>query len=627
MDPRLLDYYNSELNYLRESGAEFAAQFPKIAARLDLRGLEVADPYIERLLEGFAFLTARIQLKMDAEFPRFAQRLLEVVYPNYLAPTPAMCVLQFTPGEMPGGAGASFHIERGQRLRAPAAADTQVGCEFRTAHAVELWPLQVKSVRFEGVGAGATAHGLRPGQNSPRAALRLGLQLSAPLGGGALPPDRLPIYLNASPHLATQLYELLCGHCVSVEVRAQGRTLGDWQPLAGGAAALAGIGFEEDEALLPYSSRGFQGYRLLHEYFALPQRFHFVEVRGLRKVLAACEGLQSFELRILVDRDCSELEALVDPSQFALFCTPAVNLIEKRADRILIDDSRYELHVVADRAQPLDYEVHSIHAVEGFGRDNAVEARFRPFYSSLAGDRGKHGAYFSVRREPRILSDSAQRHGARSTYIGSEVFLSLVDQNEAPYASRLRQLGVSMTVSNRDLPLLMGTGGRRDFMPIDALPVSGIRVLHGPSRPVPAIAEGAINWRLISQLSLGHQTLTGLDRERGALALRELLSMYGALGDPAVARQVTALLRARLSSITRRLPGPGPLTYGRGVGIELEIDEGVFAGSSPYVFGAVLERFLARHVGLNSFTETTLLSAQRGELARWQPRFGLRPVA
>jgi type VI secretion system protein ImpG len=104
MDPRLLDYYNTELNYLRESGAEFAAQFPKIASRLDLRGLEVADPYVERLLEGMAFLSARVQLKMDAEFPRFAQRLLEVIYPNYLAPTPSICIVQLTPGEMPGGA-------------------------------------------------------------------------------------------------------------------------------------------------------------------------------------------------------------------------------------------------------------------------------------------------------------------------------------------------------------------------------------------------------------------------------------------------------------------------------------------------------------------------------------------
>jgi type VI secretion system protein ImpG len=624
VDPRLLDYYNTELAYLREAGAEFAAEFPKIAARLDLRGFEVADPYVERLLEGMAFLSARVQLKMDAEFPRFAQRLLEVIYPNYLAPTPSICVVQFTPGEMPGGAGASFTLPRGQRLRAAAANETRTGCEFRTAHEVELWPLTLETARLEGAPGGQS---FGASARRARAALRLVFQLAAPLSGGAEPPDRLPLYLNASPDLATRLYELVCGHGIELQLRCTGKAQGAWQTLRTPGAGVFGIGFDESESLLPYSSRGFQGYRLLHEYFACPARFNFIELRGLRAALRECEGLKSFEVRLLLDRDAADLEAQVDANRLALYCTPAVNLIEKRADRILVDDSRFELHLVADRAAPLDFEVHSVQSVEGFGRDNAIEAQFRPFYRSLAGDRGNHGAYFSLRREPRRVSDSILRHGARSSYIGSETFLSLVDQNEAPFASRLRQLGVSMTVTNRDLPLLMSTGGTRDFVPTDTLPVAAVRILHGPTRPAPAVPEGSINWRLISQLSLGHSTLVGLDEGDGALALRELLSLYAALGEPAVARHAASPLRSRLQPITRRLPGAGPLTYGRGVGVSVEVDEGLFAGSSAYVFGAVLQRFLARHVGMNSFTEMRLHSAQRGEIACWQPQIGLRPVA
>src|ERR687883_717551 len=97
MDPRLLNYYNRELQHLREMGAEFAREFPKIAGRLGLEAFECADPYVERLLEGFAFLAARVQLKIDAEFPRFTQHLLELVYPHYLAPTPSMAVVQLKP--------------------------------------------------------------------------------------------------------------------------------------------------------------------------------------------------------------------------------------------------------------------------------------------------------------------------------------------------------------------------------------------------------------------------------------------------------------------------------------------------------------------------------------------------
>jgi len=299
VDPRLLDYYNTELAYLREAGAEFAAEFPKIAARLDLRGFEVADPYVERLLEGMAFLSARVQLKMDAEFPRFAQRLLEVIYPNYLAPTPSICVVQFTPGEMPGGAGASFTLPRGQRLRAAAANETRRGCEFRTAHEVELWPLTLETARLEGAPGGQS---FGASARRARAALRLVFQLAAPLSGGAEPPDRLPLYLNASPDLATRLYELVCGHGIELQLRCTGKTQGAWQTMRTPGAGVFGIGFDESESLLPYSSRGFQGYRLLHEYFACPARFNFIELRGLRAALRECEGLKSFEVRLLLDQ-------------------------------------------------------------------------------------------------------------------------------------------------------------------------------------------------------------------------------------------------------------------------------------------------------------------------------------
>lgn len=622
MDPRILEYYNTELNYLREAGAEFAAQYPKVAARLDLRGNDVADPYVERILEGVAFLTARVQLKMDAEFPRFSQRLLETVYPGYLAPTPAVCIVQFQPGEMPGGGGQAFAVPRGFRLRSPMSGRGTAPCEFRTAHDVELLPLSLMGARMQG--APETGAGARAG-TPLRASLKLDFGFAAPLGGGQPPPDRLAMFLDASPHIASRLYELLCGHCAGVRVRPKGRGTAEWRSL--GPSALQGIGFDDGQALLPNPARGFGGYRLLHEYFAYPSRFHFVELRGLREALSGCEGLTGFEVQVLLDDAQPDLEPLVDAGTFALYCTPAVNLFEKRADRIPVDDSRFELHLVPDRTQPLDYEVHAVQLVQGFDRDNRADTEFRPLYQTFADDRQPHGAYFTLRREPRRLSESAQRQGTRSTYTGSEVFLALVDRNEAPFPARLRQLGVQMTVTNRDLPLLMATGDGSDLVPLDVLPVKGIRIVHGPSRPRSAVADGSINWKLISHLTLGYQGLAAEDPEAGAQRLRRLLGLYAALGDPAIARHVDALLGASLSPVTRRLPGAGPLAWGRGAAIDLSVDEAPFAGASPYLFGAVLERFLARHVSLNSFTETRLGSPQRGSIGRWAPRTGGRPAA
>ena len=624
MDPRLLAYYNSELNYLRELGAEFSARYPKIASRLGMHGIEVADPYVERLLEGFSFLTARIQLKMDAEFPRFSQRLLEVVYPNYLAPTPAMCIVQFLPGELTGNQGDSFQIARGERLRASPALDKQSGCEFRTAHAVELRSLRIDSARFEGVPNDARVNRLRHGEPA-KASLRLSFEFTAPPSGKSPPPDRISLHLAGSQHIASRLYELLCGHCVGISVRAIGRQMGEWKSLP--ASALQPQGFDDDEAMLPYANRGFQGYRLLHEYFAFPSRYHFVALQGIRPALTAVESLRGFEINLLLDQEAGDLESTIDANHFALFCTPAINLMSMRSDRVPVDDSRYELHVVPDRSHPLDYEVYSIEQVEGFGRDNAVEARFRPFYATVADDRSQHGTYFSTRREPRLPSDSSTRQGTRSTYQGSEVFVSLVDQHEAPYATSLRQLGIDMTVTNRDLPMLMAVGGMHDFTPVDSVPVAGVRILQGPTRPVSAAPDGEITWRLISHLGLNYQTLTDLDPQQGAQSLRELLSLYTALGDPAVTRHANSILKAALEPITRRLPGVGPITFGRGVGIDVTVDESQFAGASPFLLGAVLEQYFARHVGLNTFVETTLRSAQRGRIGQWPPRFGKRPIA
>jgi type VI secretion system protein ImpG len=148
VDPRLLDYYNRELAYVREQGAEFADKFPKVAARLAMRGIEVADPYVERLLESFAFMSARIQLKMDAEFPRFSQRLLDVVYPSYLAPTPAMGIVKFEPSKSEGGSADGYTLPRHTRLRARLPAHEQTACEFRTAHAITMWPLRLAEARL-----------------------------------------------------------------------------------------------------------------------------------------------------------------------------------------------------------------------------------------------------------------------------------------------------------------------------------------------------------------------------------------------------------------------------------------------------------------------------------------------
>jgi len=624
MDPRMLDYYNRELAYVREQGAEFSEQFPKVAARLGMRGIEVADPYVERLLEGFAFMSARVQLKMDAEFPRFSQRLLDLIYPGYLAPTPAMGIVQLESLKSDGGSPEGYKLPRQARLRARLPVNEQTACEFLTAHDLTLWPIRLVEARLTAAPPDLPIAGYRWGA-PVRGALRLIFETTGQIEVASLKLDTLPLFLAGPPEIATKLQELIHTQCLGMVVHAGGLPIRELIPYT--ADAVACEGFATNQAILPSVSSGFEGYRLLHEYFAFPERFRFLSLNNLQRALPFLSG-NRFEIVLLLKSAQVGLESVVDANNFLLHCTPVVNLFTRSSDRIPVGTSRFELHAVMDRGRPLDFEIHSISRVTGHQRDSDREITFQPFYAAADTDRRGTGAYFSVRREQRLLSEKARRNGPRTGYIGSECFVSLVDIQEAPYSSDLRQITIEALCTNRDLPMLTPMGNAEsDLTLLASAPVDTIRFITGPTRPTPALAEREITWRLISHLSLNYLTLTDLSVEQGASAMRELLSLYARLGSAGADAQISAVQKLAVKSVNRRVPGRGPIVFGRGVQLDLTIDEIPLAGMSPWLLGAVLEQFFARHVGLNSFTEFAMRSSQRGLIASWQPRIGRRPCA
>lgn len=622
MNPRLIEYYNRELIYLRELGAEFAAAFPKVASRLALRETEVADPYVERLLEGFCFLTARIQVKMDAEFPRLSQRILEMVCPHYLAPTPAMVVVQLEPSATEGNLEEGYTLPSGSALRARKVADEQTPCEFRTGGDVTLWPVEITRAQLGGPPIDLPLSRL-PLTAEPVAHLRLELGTLGAIDFSQIGLDQLALYLNASESIASRLQELIhtgVSGVVIHDIDDPGKVWGFLPP-----ESVQPEGYEKAQALLPYSHKAFQGHRLLHEYFAFPARFRFLSIRGLGAALRRVNG-KSVAVTLLLNKSAAQLEAMVDAKKFLLHCVPAVNLFERAADRIHVSSNVHEYHVVPERTRPRDFEVYSVMSVTGHHEGRVDDREFVPLYSAVHGIRPQDQAYFAMRREPRLFSDHAIRFGPRTQYLGSEVFLSLVDQRNAPFSSDLKQLSVRTLCTNRDLPLLMAVNSTEgDFTAQESAPIKKISVVAGPSRPVASIADGEVTWRLISHLSLNYLAMTDLSAEEGAATLRELLHLYLDLGDHSLAGQVIGIKEIGIEPIVRRLSQHAQLVYGRGVGVRVTVDESSFAGISPWPLMAVLERFFSRHVGVNSFTELALTSRQRGDLARWRVRPGSRP--
>jgi type VI secretion system protein ImpG len=621
MDPRLLRYYNQELQHVRDMGAEFARDFPKIASRLGVEGLECADPYVERLLEGFAFLAARVQLKIDAEFPRFTQHLLEMVYPRYLAPVPSMAVVQLQPDLREPVLAGGVVVPRDAAMHSMVGRDTSVSCEFRLANAVTLWPLELTEAKVLEGAAALGAIGVRPG-SAARSALRLGFRCTAGVQVGQLALDALPLYLVGADSLPAELYALLMGNGTQVLVRAPGAGVAATL----GREAIERMGYDDDEALLPPARRQFSGYRLLQEYFAFPQRFLFVRLAGLRRGLQQIAG-DRFELVVLFDQSAQSLESTVGIDNFRMFCGAAINLFARTADRIHIEPGLPEYHLVVDRTRPMDYEVYDVSEVQGFGDHSEPHRQFRPFYACTETTwHNREQAYFSLRREARRLSSKQRVSGARASYIGSEVFLSLVDSDDAPFHSNLRQLAAITLCTNRDLPLNIPISKTAtDFMLESAAPVESVRCVAGLSRPRPSFAHGEASWRLISHLSLNYLSVIDAPGD-GASALREMLGLYADANDPSAQRQIEGLRSVASKSIVGRVPVAGPIAYGRGTEVTLTMEDAAFQGSSSFMLAAVLEQFFARLASINSFCKTVLRSAERGEVARWPARLGNRPT-
>ena len=227
----------------------------------------------------------------------------------------------------------------------------------------------------------------------------------------------------------------------------------------------------------------------------------------------------------------------------------------------------------------------------------------------------------------RRVAPAQRRRGWRSSYIGTEVFVSLVDGEQAPFSGDLRQLSVQALCTNRDLVLQMPIGlGSTDFTLDIAAPVTAIRVLGRPSPPHSPVADGVQSWRAISHLSLNYLSMMDVTPATGAAALRDILELYAPVNDVGAKRQIEALRSVRVQPIVRRLPGAGVLSFGRGIEIVIEVDELAYEGASAFLFGAVLQQFLARHVSINSFVEVVLRSVSRGEINRWVPAWGKRPI-
>ena len=611
---KLLPYFERELGLLRRAGQEFAARYPKLAGSLQISGETCADPHVERLLQGVAFMNARVVKLLDDGYAGFTEALLEILYPHYLRPFPSCSIARIDySGAKPNEISSIVTLPRGTEMKSRGQGGAV--CRFRSAYDVTVAPLAISAARFEPLFSAPPALRLPQELGSAICITLEGTSSSKSLDLPEL--STLRVFIDGEASVCAALRDALFMHAASAMVEADGH----WRLLE--RLPIAAVGFDERDALLPAPASAHGAYRLLSEYYAFPEKFNFFDI-DLRALLSqrtpdcsrltlclALQGLRS-------DSPMARLLRAVTRDNLLLACTPVVNLFRHPATPIRITHTRSSYPLLPDNLPPAAAEIYSVDSVKLLRKaeQGSSETEFFPYYSLRHGEAySRKGNYWLMRRDEEL---AANRNAHEYT-------LSLVERDMAPLRLDGGTASIELTCTNRNLPYTLRHGAPGGDM-VTEVSAGGfpIRLLRRPTRSHRTGSDSGAHWSLIRHLALNHRSLT----QEGLPALAAMLRLYVRQDDAVSQRQIdgiTGLAHRPAMAWLRQREGAAWL---RGVEVQVTLDEEAFAGSGIHVFAQLLETFLALHVHLNSFTQLVVLSQSNGkELLRCPPRNGSLTLA
>jgi type VI secretion system protein ImpG len=607
MREELLEYYERELAYMRQMGAQFAARYPRVAGRLLLESDRCEDPHVERLLEGFAFLAARVHLRIDDDFPEITSSLLNIIYPDYLRPMPAITIVQCGLDDEQSKKAGKFAIPAGTNLLTRKTVDG-LACRFRTCYDVDLWPFAVAEAECR------QPERLENPVYVPGAAavVQLRLKCAQDVQFSQLSLSNLSFYLSGETNVVHTLYELLANNCTRILLR---------DPLLRDRVIeippdrLRPMGFRENECLLPYRRRSFSGYRLLQEYFTFPEKFLFFELSGLDALGGSSfrdqADLLFFFSRFERPERQQSLELGVNAKSFRLGCTPAINLFAKTAEPILLTQRQTEYTVIPDVRYRDTIEVFSIDEVIAANPKSRESVSLDPVYSYR---------HTSQQKDGEIYWNASRRTNALGEQQPSTLHLAVVDIDGRLADPEADVLTVRATCTNFDLPSRLPFGAIEGDFEAEGLPaVKTIVALRRPTASLPPPFGKGQLWRLISHLSLNYLSLT----EEGRNALQEILRLHNFTESTYLDNHVAGILTLHTKPHFALVGSEYGLMPARGTQVEIEFDEQQYVGGGVYLFATVLEHFLGAYASMNSFSQLVARTNQRKEVMReWPPRAG-----
>lgn len=596
MDDKLLDYYEQELTFIRKMGVEFAKKYPKIAGRLLMEPDKCEDPFTERLIEAFAFISGRIHKKIDDDFPEITESLLSIIYPHYINPIPSMSVVRFEPVKQNIPA-AGYKIDKNIMLFSKPVGGTP--CQFTTGYPVTIWPVEVVSVGLQD---------LKKPMKDARQVIVIQLKTFNKMSFADLNWERLRFFLNGPHQHIYNLYELLFNNVCHVECEYKNKQ-GLTERISLSPDHIKPVGFGSDEVMLPYSSRSLPAYLLLFEYFCFPEKFLFFDLDGLR-ALKNADIKDTLDISIYINREAKS-NLVINRDTFCINTTPVMNLFRRIAEPIRVEHRKTSYQVFPDIRRQEATEIYSIDRVIASSVSSpGKEIEFSPFYSlrhSLDEDYNNvRGAYWHTRRQ----------YSGKKGDDGTDVYLSFADLNFEAVDPEAEILTLYTTCTNRDIPAQLPFGDPTgDFDMEVAAPVARINCLIKPTPSLRPSLGGASQWRLISHLSLNYLSIV----QGGADALKEILRLYDFDNSPSTRQQINGIISVQSQHVTKRVG----MSFSRGVRVTIEFDEDKFVGAGLYLFASLLERFLGQYVTINSFSQLSVKTIQRKEvLKEWAPRSG-----
>lgn len=581
----LAQYFRDELAYLRVQGKAFAQAHPELARFL---AEQTTDPDVERLLEGFAFLTGSLRARIEDEFPELTHGLLGLLWPNYLRPVPSLTMMQFT--VLPGAIAHPTRLEAGCQL--DSRPQEGVICHFRTCRPCWIYPADIREINAQ--------------SGADLSTISLSVALHTPSAANTLQLDKLSWHLGGDRYTAHELYHWLCRRVTHLELEVAGQRY----PLA--ASSVRPIGFSRDEALLPYPDNVYSGYRVLQEFFSFPEGLLFFGLSEQALSLPA-QLVTGFTLHFCFDRPLPATFR-IRPDTFMLNCVPAINLFQHDSEPITLNGQRHEYPLKASYREGDNFEIFSVDSVEGWleggsGRIRGGRRVYHPF-ESFRHQRdqaaGRDAFYYRMRVRETVASR------------GFEHALSFMRGDESQIVGLNEAVSVRLTCTNRNKAATLQAGDI--CVPTGMSPsFATFRNLQRPTRPLRPVLDGSLHWMLISNLSLNYLSLLQRD------ALVQILRTYDfpALHD----KQAAQVSHKRLAGIVSIDSAPlDRLVQGmpvRGLRSELSLSQQAFGSEGElYLFSTVLAHFLGLYASVNSFHQLEVINLDNRERYRWPVQIG-----